>query len=155
MNVDLEALCKTYLMFLDDEFCDNLDHKTECEEKKRKAELLQFFSELSEEEAESDARTFRLGMMEGYLTVVGELRRLINIELGNENREFDKSRGYLCPNCDNTCLLPESDYVPVLDGNFVTSYVCPKCGFSREFPKAILVRDIFTEYANKEKEVKE
>ena len=151
MNVDLEALCKTYLMFMDDEFCDNLDHKTECEEKKRKAELLQFFSELSEEEAENDARTFRIGMMEGYLMIVNELRRLINIELGNEIREFDKSRGYICPNCNDGSMTPESEYIPVFDGYFNMSYNCPKCGFSREFPKAILVRDIFTEYTNKEK----
>ena len=155
MNVDLEALCKTYLMFMDDEFCDNLDHKTECEEKKRKAELLQFFSELSEEEAENDARTFRIGMMEGYLMIVNELRRLINIELGNEIREFDKSRGYICPNCNDGSMTPECEYVPVFDGYFNMSYNCPKCGFSREFPKAILARDIFTEYANKKKEEKE
>ena len=78
MNVGLETLCRTYLMFMDDEFCDSLDHIMEYREKKRKAELLHFFSELSEKEAENDARTFRIGMMEGYLTVVDELRRLIN-----------------------------------------------------------------------------
>ena len=152
MNVDLETLCKTYLMFMDDEFCDNQDHIMECREKKRKAELLQFFSELSEKEAENDARTFREGMMEGYLTVVDELRRLINIELGNEIREFDKSRGYICPNCNDGSMTPECEYIPMFDGYFNMSYNCPKCGFSREFPKHILVKDIITEYANKQKE---
>lgn len=155
MNVDLEALCKTYLMFHDSEFCDGLDAEADYKKKEQKAKSMFFCKDLSEEEAEDCAMTFRLGIMEGYLTVNSELRRLISIELGNETREFQKSCEYLCPNCDNTCLLPESDYVPVLDGNFVTSYVCPKCGFSRELPKSILVRDIFTEYANKEKEVKE
>ena len=153
MNVDLEALCKTYLMFKDREFGDRLDSEAEYLEKEQK--YMALHSGLSEVEAEDFAKTYRAGMMDGYLTSTGELMRLISIELGNEIREFEKSRGYLCPNCDNTCLLSKSDDVPVLYGSFVTSYVCPKCGFSREFPKAILARDIFTEYANKKKEEKE
>lgn len=152
MNVDLEALCKTYLMFHDSEFCARLDSEAEYHEKEQKFMALR--SGLSEVEAEDFAKTYRAGMMDGCLMITGELMRMISIELGNEIREFEKSRGYLCPNCDNTSLLSKSDDVPVLYGSFVTSYVCPKCGFSREFPKAILARDIFTEYA-KEKEKEE
>ena len=155
MSVDLEAVCKAYLLFKDSEFCDGLDAKAEYKEKEQKAKSMFFCKDLSEEEAENDARTFRIGMMEGYLMIVNELRRLINIELGNEIREFDKSRGYICPNCNDGSMTPECEYVPVFDGYFNMSYNCPKCGFSREFPKAILVKDIFTEYANKKKEAEE
>lgn len=151
MNVDLEAVCKTYLLFLDSEFYSRFDSEAEYKEKETKGRLHKF-DDLSKDDAKDYGMTFRLGMIEGYLTVASELRRLISIETGNEHKEFEKDLGYICPNCDNTPLLSKSDYVPVLDGNSVTSYVCPKCGFSREFPKAILVRDIFTEYANKEKE---
>ena len=155
MNVDLEAVCKTYLIFLDSEFCDGLDSEAECKEKEQKAKLLFMNEDMPDEEAEELAKVYRVGILEGFLIVADEWKRLISIELGNEVREFQKSCGYLCPNCDNTIMLPESDYIPVLDGYFNRVYICPKCGFSREFPKAILVRDIFTEYVNKEKEVEE
>ena len=152
MTVDLETLCKAYLMFMDKEFADRLDKAAERKEKEQKERSLTICKDMPEEEAEYHAKTYRVSMMEGFFTVATELKRLINDEMVNEYREFEKSRGYLCPNCDNTCLLSKSDYVPVLNGSFVISYDCPKCGFIHEFPKAILVRDIFTEYANREKE---
>lgn len=151
MNVDLEALCKAYLMFLDSEFCDRLDSEIEYKMKETKVRLHRFEG-LSEEEAESHEKTYGAGMMEGFLTVATELRRLISIEMSNEHREFEKDLGYVCPYCGDRIMIPQRDHIPVLDGIFIRSYECQMCGFSRELPKAILVRDIFTEYANKEKE---
>ena len=154
MNVDLEALCKTYLMFLDSEFCDRLDSEAEYKERETKGRLHRF-EDLSEEEAGDYAMTFRLGMMEGFLTVATELRRLISIEMSNEHREFEKDLGYVCPYCGDRIMIPQRDHIPVLDGIYIRSYECQMCGFSRELPKAILVRDIFTEYENNKKEKEE
>ena len=152
MQIDLEALCKVYLLTKDSEFCSILDSKAECEGKKQKARAMFFDKDLSEKEAEEYASTFRCGMMQGMVEIFSMFMNLIGRELGDEGRMFQKTVGYVCPRCKDKPLYPNCDHIPVMDALYTMSYECLDCGYKYEFPKAALVRDIFTEYTQKKEE---
>ena len=156
MNVDLEALCKVYLMSCGSdlhELSDILDREAEAIEEKYLRKLSRS-NDVSEEEAEFLAKLYRGGIVEGLATLFMVFKRLISDEMRREYNEFrDETQG-ICPVCKYG-LYGNSEYIPVYDALCHTSYECFKCGYKHEFPKAMLVRDIFTEYANKQKEEEE
>ena len=154
MNVDLEALCKVYLMSCGSdlhELSDILDKEAEAIEEKYLRKLSRS-NDVSEEEAEFLAKLYRGGVVEGLATLFIVFKRLIADEMRREWNEFRDETQLICPVCKYG-LFGDCEYIPVYDALVHTSYKCPQCGYRHEFPKAMLVRDIFTEYANKKKEV--
>lgn len=154
MNVDLEALCKTYLISLDSEFCEIMDNNADFEKAEHKMDIQLFDKDVSEEEAEELATIFRCGIMKGMVEVFSVFMGLIGYELGKEQKEFTGNGGPICPKC-GAIMQPDADFVPIMNSLFLTSRECHKCGYKHEFPKAMLVRDIFTEYTNKQKEAEQ
>ena len=156
MNVDLEALCKIDLMATGEslsELGEILDGWAEDAENEQCMNC-QIYGNLSKEEAREEAKIYRCGIMEGYLTVFKVFRRLISNELRKEWNEFRDETQLICPVCKYG-LYGNSEYIPVYDALCHMSYECFKCGYKHEFPKAMLVRDIYTEYANKKKEAEQ
>lgn len=155
MSENLEALCRVYLLGKDDEFLGICDEWAESVEREQKAKVKFIDPNLSEEKAEGWAKVYRIGMGEGIISVFHILFRLITKEINKEYEEFEKNIGYVCPKCKDVALIPNYCDIPVMNAHYVTSCVCGDCGYVYEFPCVMLVRDVFTEYANREKEADE
>lgn len=153
MNVNLEALCRVYLLIDSSEFNSILDDWAESVEREQKAKVKFIDPNLSEEEAEGWAKVYRIGMEEGIISVFKILFRLITRELNKEYEEFWRNVSYICPRCGDVALKPNDCDIPVMNARYTMSFECGKCGYVYEFPQAMLVRDVFTEYANEKKEV--
>ena len=157
MNVDLEALCKVYLMSCGSdlsELSDILGDKAqdEADDYMRK---LRSNGDVPAEEAEFLVKLYKGGITYGLVTLFMVFKDLIKDELEKEQKVFEKETGMLCPVCNDYGLFHNGEYVPGYNATLPISCVCLRCGYKHEFPKAMLVRDIYTEYANKQKEEEE
>ena len=152
MQIDLEALCKVYLLTEDSEFCSTLDGRAGREERDQIGKIMLFDKDISMEDAKELASIYRCGMTYGFVALFNTFMRMIANEVEKEYKEFEREIGSICPICKDQILIPHSDHIPVMDSMFITSRKCQKCGYKYEFPKAALVRDIFTEYTQKKEE---